>query len=191
MGRSALSATPAATDDEPVFVRYYLEVPLPFAEAEATLVREPEAWVPRLAQDAQARGERLLSEVGFGANGRRVGKVVEIQFGEAVTVATKTIVPMQWHAAGADVLFPTLEADLEVAALGPNRSQFAITARYTPPLGALGRAVDRALLHRVAEATIKDFMDEAGRALASRAARPSPDPMGPVPSTTGEGRADR
>jgi hypothetical protein len=30
----------------------------------------------------------------------------------------------------------------------------------------VGRAIDRALLHRVAEATIKDFLDRVGEALA-------------------------
>jgi hypothetical protein len=28
-----------------------------------------------------------------------------------------------------------------------------------------GRAIDRALLHRVAEATIKDFLDQTGQAI--------------------------
>ena len=44
-------------------------------------------------------------------------------------------------------------------------TQVAISARYTPPLGALGRAIDRAVLHRVAEATLKDFMDRLRAAL--------------------------
>jgi hypothetical protein len=35
-----------------------------------------------------------------------------------------------------------------------------MSARYVPPLGALGRAIDRALLFRVAEATIKNFLDQ-------------------------------
>jgi hypothetical protein len=34
-----------------------------------------------------------------------------------------------------------------------------MSARYVPPLGALGRAIDRTLLFRVAEATLKDFLD--------------------------------
>jgi hypothetical protein len=34
-----------------------------------------------------------------------------------------------------------------------------------PPLGALGRAIDRALLFRVAEATLKDFLDRVREAV--------------------------
>jgi len=76
-----------------------------------------------------------------------------------------------WRATGAERLFPHLEADLEVAALGPSRTQLSISARYRPPMGAMGRALDRALLHRVAEATIKDFLDGVGERLVRRRSR--------------------
>jgi hypothetical protein len=32
-------------------------------------------------------------------------------------------------------------------------------------MGAVGRMLDRALLHRVAEATVKDFLDRVGERL--------------------------
>ena len=47
----------------------------------------------------------------------------------------------------------------------PGTTQLSISARYVPPLGALGSAIDRALLHRVAEATMKDFLDRVATAL--------------------------
>ena len=75
---------------------------------------------------------------------------------------------MTWRATGPERLFPQLDADLEVAALGPQRTQLSISARYRPPLGAFGRALDRALLHRVAEATIKDFLDRVGERVRAR-----------------------
>jgi hypothetical protein len=34
----------------------------------------------------------------------------------------------------------------------------------------VGRAIDRVLLHRVAEATVKDFLDRVGRAITGRVA---------------------
>jgi hypothetical protein len=151
-----------------MFVRYYLEVPLPFDEAEATLLNAPQTWVSGLAQDAEERGGALLAEVGFGPPGRRVQKRIQVKLGAPFRLASKTILPMAWHATGADSLFPSLEADLEVAALSVGRTQLAISARYRPPLGPVGKAIDRALLHRIAEATIKDFLDRAGEALTAR-----------------------
>ena len=65
-------------------------------------------------------------------------------------------------------VFPSLEGDLEVAALGPDRTQLAMSARYRPPLGGVGRAIDRTLLHRVAEATVKDFVHRVRQAILDR-----------------------
>jgi hypothetical protein len=74
---------------------------------------------------------------------------------------------MTWKASGSGRLFPKLEADLELAPLGPSRTQLAISARYRPPLGTVGRAIDRAALHLVAEATIKDFLDRVAERLTT------------------------
>ena len=57
--------------------------------------------------------------------------------------------------------------------LGPKRTQLSISARYRPPMGPLGRALDKAMLHRVAEATIKDFLDRVGERLEARDPTPS------------------
>ncbi len=148
-----------------MFVRYYLEVPLSFETAESLLLQAPEDWVPGVARDASARGERLLTQVGFGPPGRRVAKKVEIQIGEPMKFPSKTVLPLHWVATSAQSLFPALEADLEVAPLGPFWTQLSISARYRPPMGLVGRAVDRTMMHRVAEATVKDFLDRAAEAL--------------------------
>ena len=59
--------------------------------------------------------------------------------------------------------------DLSVlGSLGEDRTQLAISARYRPPLGVVGRTVDRVLLHRVAEATVKDFLDRVGERIQAR-----------------------
>jgi hypothetical protein len=148
-----------------MFVRYFLELPRPCDDVEEALLASPEDWVPGLAGQAEVRGQRLLAEVGFGPPTRRLEKQVRIDLGPWFRFASKTILPMTWRATGAEALFPSLEADLEVAALGPNRTQLSISARYGPPLGALGRAIDRTVLHRVAEATVKDFLDRTGEQL--------------------------
>jgi len=135
---------------------------------EAALLRGPESWVPGLARDANHHGDALLAEVGFGDD-VRVARKVEIEFGEPVRMPSKTVIPLRWAAAGATGLFPALDADLEVAPLGPARTQLAMSARYVPPLGAVGRAIDRAVLFRVAEATLKDFLDHVAEALSARA----------------------
>jgi hypothetical protein len=150
-----------------MFARYFAELPFPLQEAEHALLHSPEGWVPGLARDAQVRGETLLADVGFESGGRRVSRQVEVTLGQPLRFPSRTVLPIAWQPVDHQSLFPALDADLEVAGLGPSLSQISISARYEPPLGVIGRAIDRALMHRVAEATLKDFVDQVGSALTS------------------------
>jgi hypothetical protein len=156
-----------------MFVRYYVEMLRPTGPVADALLHRPEAWMPALAEDAERRQGQLMSQVGLTLDGHRVEKAVEVTLGEAVPLGDKSILPISWRAAAAESLFPVMEADLEVAPLGPERTMLAMSARYRPPMGAFGRAIDRTILHRVAEATIKDFLDRV--AIALEALVPSPD----------------
>jgi hypothetical protein len=122
-----------------------------------------------MARAAGELGDGLLAEVGFAVREElRIDKEVEIWIGEAYHGSGKTRLPMSWKATGPGRLFPSLDADLEVAGIGAGRTQLAISAQYDPPLGSIGRALDRALLHRVAEATLKDFLDRVAAAVEAR-----------------------
>lgn len=151
-----------------MFIRYYLDLEIPFEEAESALTSAPDEWVPGLARDAGDRADRLLTEVGFSIADGRLDRQVEIGFDAPFRLPNKTLLPMWWRVTSAEQLFPALDADIEVAALGPNRTQLSMSARYHPPMGAIGRVLDRTLLHRVAEATVKDFLDRVGEGLSAR-----------------------
>jgi hypothetical protein len=167
-GRMSLGTSRRSTHPDRMFVRYYLDLPVAFEDAEASLLDDPGTWVPGMLEAAEDRGERLLAEVGFALDTRRIDKEIEIALGEPYRLRSKTLLPMTWRATAPERLFPQLDADLEVAALGPRRAQLSISARYRPPLGPFGRALDRAMLHRVAEATIKDFLDRVGERVCAR-----------------------
>lgn len=147
-----------------MFARYFVEIDMDPVGIEAALLDDPQAWLPGLASEANQRGDDLLAEVGFGEK-VRVRRRVRIDLGEPFRAATKTVVPLRWSALDAAGLFPELDADLEIAPLAPGRCQLAMSARYVPPLGAMGRALDRAVLFRVAEATLKDFLDRVAERL--------------------------
>ena len=151
-----------------MFVRYYLDLPVAFDAVERALLDDPISWVPGMLRAAEDRGQHLLAEVGFDVDTRRIDKEVEITVGDPYRMPGKTALPMWWRATGVERLFPQLDADLEIAALGAERTQLSISATYRPPMGALGRAIDRALLHRVAEATVKDFVDRIGERFTTR-----------------------
>jgi hypothetical protein len=157
-----------------MFARYFVVVPIPPEEVVHALARDPRAWLPGLAEGANHLGDLLLAEVGFGEH-LRIKRTVFVELGEAVRSGGKTVFPLRWTASGAAGLFPSLDADLEVALLRPGRTQLAMSARYAPPFGAIGRAIDRAVLSRVAEATLKDFLDGVAETImeSREASRPS------------------
>jgi hypothetical protein len=167
-----------------MLIRCYVELPLPLSRVEDVLLARSSAWLATLAGDAADHGEGLLAEVGIGPRGPRLGVPVMVRLGDPVRLAGITLVPMTWQPLRAGSLLPHLDADLELAPLGPMRTQLALSGRYRPPLGRVGEAVDRALLHRVAEATVKDFLDRTAaavrtRAQASLSTTPSDAGMGP------------
>jgi hypothetical protein len=147
-----------------MFARYFVELPTEAEQVEHALVESPERWLPGLADEATQRGDALMAAVGFGSD-PRVARKVAIEFRQPIRTPARLIVPFRWISVESPGLFPALEADLEVAPLGHDRTQLAISARYEPPLGALGRVADRALMHRVAEATLKDFLDRVAESL--------------------------
>ena len=150
-------------------MRYYIELPLPVAEVEQELVGSPAGWLSAVAGAAQARGDALLGAVGVGPLGPRLGRRVAIELGEPVRFVSMTWLPLTWEPVGLEGLLPRLDANLELGSLGGDRTQLAISAHYRPPLGALGQALDRVLVHRVAEATVKDFLDRVGAAIPDQA----------------------
>jgi hypothetical protein len=152
-----------------MFIRYYIELPLPVAKVELALAGSPAGWLSAVAGEAQARGDGLLGEVGVGPLGARLRRQVVIRLGEPVRFPSMTSLPLTWEPVGLEGLLPRLDANIELGSLGGDRTQLAMSARYRPPLGVLGQAVDRVLLHRVAEATVKDFLDRVGRAITNQA----------------------
>jgi hypothetical protein len=147
-----------------MFVRYFVELPVEPERVVAVLSHDPREWLPGLARDAHRRGDALLAEVGFGER-VRIEREVSAQLSSPIRSSSKTVFPLRWEASEHPGFFPSLDADLEVAPLGPGRSQLAISARYVPPFRTLGRALDRAILSRVAEATVKDFLDRVAESM--------------------------
>ena len=146
-----------------MFARYYVELPMHHEQCRArvdAIRRAP--GCPASPPRRTSHGDRLLAEVGVGEK-VRIAREVTIDLGAPIRLPTKTIIPLRWTATGVSGLFPSLDADLEIAPLGQDRCQLSMSARYVPPLGSLGRAIDRTVLFRVAEATIKDFLDRGPR----------------------------
>lgn len=136
----------------------YAFVRVPADRVVASLRLQGGGWMSALAARAVADNEDLHLRVGPLGSLPWLSKTVSLHAGEPIARGDLTVVPLTWRATGSSGLFPSLRADLEVAPLAADTSQLTLRGSYDPPLGELGRRLDRALMHRVAEATIRSFM---------------------------------
>ncbi len=118
-------------------------------------------------------GSDLLASVGVRVVGVPLYKRVQLTVGaNALTIrAGRTVLPVGWHAIGGVPLFPHMEGSLDVEAETLERTRITLSANYDPPLGALGRLLDRTLLRKLADSTMKDFLERVARELEAELAR--------------------
>jgi len=72
-------------------------------------------------------------------------------------------------------LFPALDADLELTALGQDATMLRLAGAYRQPLATAGGALDQTVLRTVAAATIQAFIRRVADAIVHRSALPRPD----------------
>jgi hypothetical protein len=147
-----------------MFVYYFVTLATPFETVERRLL-DGLKGLTDLADAAYREGEDIRARIGPGIDRRLVAKTVRLEPGTPRRFAQDTTVPIVWEATGARLLFPRMEGDLLVGAMGPELTQLAFRGSYRPPLGALGRVIDRTMLHRVAEASVRGFVERIACAL--------------------------
>ena len=141
-----------------MLIQDFVQVKAPYATVRDRLLEPTPRWLTDGATDAYADGERLFLTVSATGGEVTVGKRVQVELGAAYARGEGSVVPLSWWATGAQRLFPTLDADLELMPMGPDQVMLTLMGSYQPPLGALGRGVDRVVLHWIAEACVRSFL---------------------------------
>ena len=141
----------------------YEYVVAPFEEV-VRVVRDEGARVFESAtEEAVSGAERVQADLVVDLGGFEVGREVEISVGELIEVQSMCVkTHLDWHASELSALFPSLSADLEIAALatGDNPlTQVTMVGHYDPPLGVLGALGDAVFGHRLAEAALHRFLN--------------------------------
>jgi hypothetical protein len=148
-----------------MLIQDFVQVKAPYATARDRLLQPTPRWLTDGATAACAEGERLLLTLSPAGGHVTVGKRVQVDLGTAYARGEGSVVPLSWWATVAHRLFHTLDADLELMPLGADQVMLTLMGSYQPPLGALGRGVDRVVLHRIAEACIRSFLHRAAACL--------------------------
>ena len=96
-----------------------------------------------------------------------VSKQVQVRLIGPVRRDGTTTVWLRWEATGpAGGLFPVLDADLQLRSEGLEKTRLTLNGCYRPPLGRLGSGLDRAVLQRIAAATIRALLRGIAHTLA-------------------------
>lgn len=132
------------------------------------------AAAARLAALARAGSLDGVSQAAWHDGITRVGpmpglsKLVRIRFREPVRRGAVTVLTLRWEAAGpVGALFPVLDADITLVPDGGRATLLGLDGVYRPPGGSLGAALDQALLHRVAAATIRALLARIAGAITN------------------------
>ena len=128
----------------------------------------------RASHDAYDELGTGLARVGPLGAAPGMSRLVAVRFSDMAIHEDFAIEAMRWEAIGpGGALFPALDADIKLTPAGEDATMLAVSGAYRPPLGALGAGLDRAIMHRVAEATIRIFTNHIGTAIMHPAASPA------------------
>jgi hypothetical protein len=126
------------------------------------------AWlteVSRIAYDGSLEGHLRVGPAAAAS------KLVAVRILDPVYRDGTMSVALRWEATGAvGGLFPVLDANISFSPAGEQTTQLALAGSYRPPFGRIGAALDRAILHRVATATIHALL----RSVTKRHHQPRP-----------------
>lgn len=152
--------------NRPLYAYAYAKVN--YDDAIAMLAEDPEGLLQSATETSVEHANEVVSNLHVEVGGFDLGRDVVIHLGRFEPVEQlRGIIPLTWQAASGHVLFPTVDATLEVAALSlhPPMVQVTLAGTYDPPFGAVGRVLDRAVTHRLAEAVIHRFVHEVAERL--------------------------
>jgi len=126
-------------------------------------------WLAQASENAY--GETVTGLLRVGPAGSVSAKLVRVSFLDPIYRDDTMSVGLRWEAAGAaGSLFPVLDATITICPEGEKAARLALVGSYRPPLGHLGAALDTAILHRVATATVRTLLHNVADAIT----RPMP-----------------
>jgi hypothetical protein len=154
-----------------MFVGDEVRLEVSFAAARARLANLTHGG-SLLSASADAYGEGItgLARVGPLGSAPGLSRLVEVHVQDLAASDDSAGLALRWEATGpGGRLFPALDADLKLRPAGEQATLLTLVGAYRPPLGTLGAGLDRAILHRVAAATIRAFLNRMADAIVQPA----------------------
>jgi hypothetical protein len=132
-------------------VKHSLHIERPVQDVSSELLASPSRLFPR--------------SVGIHVAGIPVRRRVQLLIGEPERASTWAAIPIWWQPVSGRKLFPVMNGRVEVAPSGKDETRLTVSGMYEPPLGKLGEELDKALMHRIAEGTVKELAEAIAKKL--------------------------
>ncbi|HVB41115.1 MAG TPA: hypothetical protein VNF47_00235 [Streptosporangiaceae bacterium] len=124
-------------------------------------------WLTQASGDAYDSGLVGLLKVGPLGDLPGMSKLVRVYAREPVAHDGSSVLTLRWEATGAGGgLFPALDADITLTPEGEDGSLLTLDGAYRPPFAGLGAGLDRAVLHRVAKATVRSLLSRIAEVIS-------------------------
>lgn len=147
-------------------IRVYDYVNQPYAIVKQRLSEDAVGVFRNATKQAAQRANTLASELHVHIAGIEVGTDIAITVRSVVTVKKtvrspeSTRIELEWEASKMPRLFPLMQAVLLIYPLTSTETQLDLAGNYEPPLGIVGSALDAAVGHRIAEASVHQLISD-------------------------------
>lgn len=155
-------------------IRAYHYVNQPYERVRETLHADAQDMFREATHAAASRARSVASGLSVNIGGVEVGAEIAIDVCSVEDVdkgplgKPATRIELEWEAARTPRLFPFMKARLSAYALTGTETQLDFEGDYEPPLGVVGAAVDAAVGHRIAEASVHRFVRNVAAHLRER-----------------------
>ena len=146
-------------------LRVYDYVNQPYETVRAALTTDDvNAVFSKATQSAASRAHGVATELHVNIGGINIGTDISLSVKTVEDLPKDGVKPphlkleLEWIASKMPNLFPFMQAELSVYPITKTETQLDFSGNYQPPLGALGKALDSVVGHRVAEASIYRFI---------------------------------
>jgi hypothetical protein len=147
-------------------IRCYDYVNHPYERVRDALSQDALTVFQSATKTAASRAQTVAAELHFNIGGIGVQtdirisvKNIEEKVVDAMaTPATRLL--LEWEAASLPRLFPLMTAELSIYPLTATETQLDFSGLYEPPFGAVGKAVNAIVGHRIAEVSVHRFVSD-------------------------------
>ena len=125
-------------------------------------------------KSATTRAKSVASELRVNVKGIAVTTDIDIIVHSIVETPKKIMAPavtkieLEWGAAKMPQFFPVMRAELSIYKLTATETQLDFLGNYGVPLGAVGSVMDALVGHRIAEASVHQFIKDVAAFLRTK-----------------------